>query len=290
MMTGVDRAPVTSVSVVIPLLDNVGDLAAQLHAVTTQECRVPFEIVVADNGSTDGSLELAAAWSTRDGRVRVVDASDRPGPAAARNRGVATSVADAVAFCDADDVVAPGWLQALVDELPDADVVAGACDFASLNGGEQGKTVVSHASHFGFLPAGLGANLAIRRAVLLRIGGFDEELQVGEDIDLCWRAQLAGHRFVSATEPVVARRDRAAARPRRTQLMRYGRSEAALFRRFRGEGMPRNVGLTAKTYGWLMLNLPRAAVDPVCRTRWTRAFYVRWGRMCGSVEHRVLFP
>src|SRR4051812_20571983 len=232
MMTAVDRAPVTSASVVIPVLDNVDDLAAQLDAVTAQECRVPVDIVVADNGSTDGSLELAVAWSTRDDRVRVIDASDQPGPAAARNRGTTTSVADAIAFCDADDVVAPGWLQALVDALSDADVVAGACDFSSLNGGERRTPVLSHASHLGFLPAGLGANLAIRRRVLLGLGGFDEGLQVGEDIDLCWRAQLAGHRFVSAAAPVVARRDRKTARPRRTQLLRYGRSEVDLFRRF----------------------------------------------------------
>lgn len=278
------------VSVVVPVLNQADELEQQLSALVEQSCDEAFEIVVADNGSRDRSREVARTWAARDSRIRTIDASQRRGAAAARNIAVAKSHGSVVAFCDADDLVLPGWLQALVSGVRGSDVglVSGAFDFALLNGGAPG-IVRSYTAHFGFLPAGLGANLAVRREVFERLAGFDEALIAGEDIDLCWRAQLSGFRLAEVPAAIVAKRERSNPAGRRAQLMSYGRHDVELFLRYRDHGMPRNARLTTKTYLWLLLNAPRTLWDRRCRSRWTRAFFVRLGRVRGSLAGRVMY-
>ena len=87
-------------------------------------------------------------------------------------------------------------------------MVAGVFDFWSLNGRPGAPLQPAATQQLGFLPAGLGANLAVRRSAFDEVGGFAEELHVGEDIDLCWRLQLRGFRFAVATDAVVAKRER----------------------------------------------------------------------------------
>jgi cellulose synthase/poly-beta-1,6-N-acetylglucosamine synthase-like glycosyltransferase len=265
-------------------------LDQQLQAISSQELPLPFDVIIADNGSRDATASVIARWTERDPRFRGIDASMRPGPAAARNAGVAGAAGDAVAFCDADDVVRPGWLAGCVAALGAADVVAGVFDFDTLNG-RAGRSPVQHyTSHFDFLPAGLGANLAVRTEAFRSVGGFDETLTAGEDIDLCWRMQLRGMRFAAAPDAVVAKRERTDARSRRRQAFAYGRHDAVLYRRFRVSGMRRNVRLTGKTYAWLVLNAPLALVSRPRRSVWTRSFYLRLGRLSASAAQRVFYP
>src|SRR5690606_10578144 len=92
------------ISVVIPARDAARWIDAQLGALACQEVPVPWEVVVADNGSTDDTVARAEAWADRL-PVRVVDASGRPGPNHARNQGTAAARGDLLLYCDADDVV-----------------------------------------------------------------------------------------------------------------------------------------------------------------------------------------
>jgi glycosyltransferase involved in cell wall biosynthesis len=265
-------------------------LDQQLQAISAQDLQVPFEVIVADNGSRDGTAAVIARWTDRDPRFRGIDASIRRGPAAARNAGAAEAAGDALAFCDADDVVRPGWLAGCLAALSGADVVAGEFDFGALNGRTAGSPAQHYTSHFDFLPAGLGANLAVRTAAFWSVGGFDETLTAGEDIDLCWRMQLQGRRFAPAPGAVVAKRERSDARSGRRQYFSYGRHDAALYRRFRAHGMRRNDRLTLKTYAWLLLNAPVALLGGGRRALWSRSLFLRLGRIVGSVEQRVFYP
>ena len=72
--------------------------------------------------------------------------------------------------------------------------------------------------------------------------------------------------------------------------MSYGRHDAVLYRRFRGDGMRRNDWLTLKTYAWLLVNAPLTVVGRSRRRTWSRAFFLRLGRLRGSLEHRVFYP
>lgn len=250
---------------------------------------MPWEVVVADNGSSDASLSVAQSWAARHDHVRVVDASSIVGPGAARNAGVRTAQGDLLAFCDADDVVQPGWLRAITAALTEADVVAGSFDMASLNGIRTDELSPAATSQLGFLPAGLAANLAVRRPAFDAVGGFSEELFVGEDIDLCWRLQLHGYRFSLAPAAVVAKREPAGLGTLFRRALAYGRCGPNLYRRYHRDGARRDLVGSAKSWAWLVVALPGLARTDV-RRRWVRAAGVRLGRLVGSVREGVFFP
>ena len=110
--SGAPRAVTPELSVVIPVRDAAATIEDQIDALLGQEWDRPWELVVVDNGSHDATQTIVERYADRDDRVRLVDASDRPGVAHCRNVGIRAARADAIAMCDADDVVAPGWLRA----------------------------------------------------------------------------------------------------------------------------------------------------------------------------------
>jgi glycosyltransferase involved in cell wall biosynthesis len=258
-----------------------------------QQCNEPWDVVVADNGSTDESAGVVREWIDRAQLFRLVDASNVRGPGAARNVGVRAARGELLAFCDADDVVQPGWLAGHVTALASADVVGGGFDFWSLNGlvapSPPTPSMPSIMSQFGFLPAFTTGNLAMRRHVFEEVGGFAEDLMTGEDIDLCWRLQLRGHRRLVSTGAVVARRERRGLIAVFGRFTAYGRCGPVLYRRYRADGLRRDVILAAKTWVWLAVTTPKL-LRPQFRGQWTRIAGWRTGRLLESVRQRVFFP
>ncbi len=276
-------------SLIIPVYNNVDVLGKQLEAVISQSIDDDWEVIVADNGSTDGTQALADAWATAIDRVRRIDASRRRGPGAARNMGAEAARGDRLVFCDGDDIVQDGWLAALTAGLERADVVVGPFDMCSLNNRPPAELIDPWPRQFNFLPAGLGANMAVGRRAFEAVGGFDEDLLVGEDIDLCWRLQLRGYLLESTWDAVVAKRGRPTGGKLVFQSFRYGRSDAVLFRRFGHAGMPRRLRLTIRTWGWLVLN-SRSLLHETERRQWLRVLFIQIGRVVGSFEQRVFYP
>ncbi|MFZ0666571.1 MAG: glycosyltransferase [Acidimicrobiales bacterium] len=280
-----------AISVVIAVRNGMPFLEDQLGALAAQRTQRRWELVVADNGSTDASAEVARSWLALEGDVpvTVVDASARRGPAAARNEGVRHSSATLLCFCDADDVVEPGWLEALSRSLADTDVVAGSFEMGSLNGGPRTEPSPAVTRQLGQIPAGLAANLGVRRSAFEQVGGFDEDLEVGEDIDLCWRLQLAGFTFSLAPAAVVAKRDRSTPGQAFRQGIAHGKSGPGLYKRHRKSGIRPDLRVAATSWAWLLVNAFRI-YRPDWRTRWSRVAGVRIGRILGSIENRVFFP
>jgi glycosyltransferase involved in cell wall biosynthesis len=278
------------ISVVLPVRDGMPWLGEQLEALAGQECEAEWEVVVADNGSTDDGPALVREWAAQNPRLRLIDASERPGPAAARNIGVQSARGELVAFCDADDVVAPAWLAGCATTLDRADVVAGSFDFGSLNGRGPSTPQPAATRQLGFLPGGLGANLAVRRNAFEAVGGFAEELRIGEDIDLCWRLQLRGYRFAHAPEAVVAKRDH----PETGRVFRhglaFGRSAPELYLRHRAEGARPDLLGAARSWLWLLVHLPDVVREGAARNTWVHAAGMRIGRLQASARLRVFFP
>jgi glycosyltransferase involved in cell wall biosynthesis len=201
-------------SVVIPCLDAEGTVGEQLGALSAQACPGwdgRLEVVVADNGSTDGSRRVVESFSSRLPGLRSLDAGQRRGAAYARNAGVRAARGDRLAFVDADDVVAPGWLAAIDRALDGHDFVASRFDLARLN-----PVPVIHPQARGLQRAALppylqhagGSGLAIHRALHEKVGGFDETLARLHDTDYCFRVQLAGARLHFAADAVVYVRER----------------------------------------------------------------------------------
>src|ERR1700680_3290107 len=101
--------PRPSVSVVVPLYNKARYIARSLDSIARQTFQ-DFEVLVIDDGSTDGGGAIAAA--TGDCRLRVVAQQNR-GVGAARNRGITEGTGNLVAFLDADDTWEPAFLEAI---------------------------------------------------------------------------------------------------------------------------------------------------------------------------------
>jgi glycosyltransferase involved in cell wall biosynthesis len=184
------------VSVVIPARDAEATLGATLEALAGQAA----EIVVADDGSTDGTVALAQAAG-----ARVVHAGGR-GPANARNTGAAAASGAVLAFTDADCVPEPGWVAAALAALAGADLVQGAVlppEGAAI--GPFDRYIWVDHEH-GLYET---ANLVVRRELFDNLGGFESVLvprkgiELGEDVWFGWRARRAGARTAFARDALV---------------------------------------------------------------------------------------
>lgn len=222
--------PDLDVSVVIAARDAEDTLPAQLEALAAQAPACTWEVLVADNGSTDATRQVVLDAARRTGIVRLVDASAIRGAGAARNAAVRVARGRALLFCDADDVVAPGWVDARHRALDGADLVAGRLEWERLNShaAQRSRALpqVDGLQHTEPLP-GLGcassSDLGIRRALFDRLGGFDVRARYLQDTDLCWRAQLAGGTLAFEPDAVVH--------------MRLRESVLGAWRQGRGSGM-----------------------------------------------------
>ena len=112
------------ISVVIPVRNGLPWIVDQLEALCGQNFEGSWELLVSDNGSSDGTQEVVRSYVGRL-PLQIVDSHDQPGIGPARNAGARAASGPLLAFCDADDVVAPGWLNAIAQGLRDADAVGG---------------------------------------------------------------------------------------------------------------------------------------------------------------------
>lgn len=285
-----------SVSVIVPVHDAEATLGAQLEALAAQDFDGEWELVVADNGSTDGTVALVRKWTDRLPALRVVDARDRRGVSHARNVGAAAACGELLAICDADDVVTPGWLSALVAASADGDVLAGAFDEESLNPPDvrawrRPRPTDEPAGSSWFRPYAVGANCAVWARVLDDIGGWDEAyVDGGNDVELSWRAQQHGYRLRFVPEAVVRYRYRSGLWSWARQSYAGGRAEPQLYADFRAAGMPpKPLWRTLRTWASLAVRTPCLVASRGRRGRWVGEAARAVGRVRGAVRSRVLF-
>ena len=194
-------------SVVIPVRNMAGTIGDQLAALADQQTDVIFEVIVADNGSSDGTLDRARAWQGRLPLLRLVDASEVRAMGHARNRGVAAARASLIAFCDADDMVSRTWVERMTRALRQHPLVGGHVDLERLNSPRVRLGYIDGWSApldlWGYLPAACGNNLGVRRDVYDAVRGMMTAHPNAHDVELSWRAQLAGWRLYVDPDIVV---------------------------------------------------------------------------------------
>ena len=227
---------VPELSVVIPAFDAGKTLDSQLDALAAQHVDFAVEVLVCDNGSKDATVGIVRRRQESEPWLRLVDASARRGPAAARNIGAAVARGEMLAFCDADDVVGVGWLAGMHRALGRDEFVSGSWECDLLDG--RGASVSWTNDSVYTLPympwlVGTGAGtMGIRRRLFEQVGGFDERLRTNEDTDLAWRVQLAGHRLVHHPEIVLHVRKRSGLLAVFRQAYAYGVGDELLRHRY----------------------------------------------------------
>jgi glycosyltransferase involved in cell wall biosynthesis len=177
------------VSAIIPVFNGERYLAEALDSIRGQTVP-PAEIIVVDDGSTDGSAALVRAAG-----VRLIQQPNR-GVASARNRGLAAASGDLIAYLDQDDVWPTGRLAAQLAALerhPDAGILSGR--IRVLDRPIPGRPWSATGDRELSVALNLGAAL-IRRSVFDTIGGFSESMGSADDIEWYNRARDFGARIV----------------------------------------------------------------------------------------------
>jgi len=287
-------------SVIIPCLNAEATIAVQLEALSAQEWSEPWELIISDNGSIDNSVKIARTYKDRFPAFRVINASARKSASHARNEGVRAASADNLAFCDADDEVAPGWVASIGDALCTYDIVYGQFHFDKFNESHKAEKLAQawkDGLYKGrFLPGGGTGNLGVRRWVHEAIGGFDECLLHAEDADYYWRLQLEGFELHYVPEAVVQVRC-GRVNPTLQYLYRRARNRAAAnywsYKRYRHLGMLPPVPLKESLSTWVSMlgKAPYAGLQSKQeRTSWLRQFTQQSGDLFGQLLGRITNP
>lgn len=288
-------------SVVVPCLDDAETVGALEDSLARQEWSEPWEVVVADNGSTDGSMEVVARYRDRLPELRIVDASDRRGVSHARNLGVRAARGEAVAFIDADDVAAPGWVAAMGDALAEHDFVASRYDNETLNdplvvqarGGRAQTEGLQRLWYPPYLEVCGGSGMGVKRDLLLRVGGFREDVLSAEDNELSLRLQYEGATPVFVPGALVLMRFRTSARSLFTQAMLWAEWNVLLYRLHcpRGWAIENPWRRVFERYGWIARRLLRRSLRDR-GARYKLVWQLGWqiGLLRGSLKHRVPPP
>lgn len=280
-------------TVVIPAHNAAAFIGEQLGALAGQRWDGDWEVLVVDDRSSDGTrAEAERARRVLGQRLRIVR-SERAGASAARNVGISLSRTDHVAFVDADDVVAEGWLAAMGSALRGSGFVTGPLELDRLNPAwlatSRGRATERGAPTFyGIFPYAHGCNLGVHRRLWEEVGGLDEGMVATEDIDLSLRMWLAGCPAVFEPGAVVHYRYRTAAGALWRQGLRYGRCRPLVARRLVDAGCPRPSSLAGwKSWVHLVRQLPTAgSAEGRALLAWTAGN--RIGHVLGSLEHRTL--
>jgi glycosyltransferase involved in cell wall biosynthesis len=206
-------------SVVICTRNRAANLAALFASLDAQKLppQVEWEVVVVDNGSTDGTSDAIKAQAALQPRYRYFR-EERAGKSFALNRGVAEARGRVLAFTDDDCVVDQNWLREILSEFecdPKLGVLGGRVELFDPRDKpisivtERQRTEISRTRTF-IEPLIIGCNMAVRKSVFAEIGNYDAEMAPGsksgaitEDIDVIYRIVRRGHHALYSPDVLV---------------------------------------------------------------------------------------
>ncbi len=190
------------VSAVLPVFNGERFVAAAIDSILAQNY-APIEIIIVDDGSTDGSVDVVARFP----EARLIKQKNS-GAAAARNTGVRESRGDFIAFLDHDDCWEPEKTRLQVEHLekhPDVGFVLGAQKIFLEPGTDPPSWLTDARMNEKSVCAGTGTMMA-RRELFSKVGPFDSAYINGEDTDWFVRAIEAGFNFDFVEDAVILRR------------------------------------------------------------------------------------
>ncbi|MBB1517124.1 glycosyltransferase family 2 protein [Tessaracoccus sp. MC1679] len=284
-MTGL---PPVEVSVIICVRNGATTLRRQLDALSAQVGAPAFEVIISNNGSTDGTQGIAEEWASNAlgavAAAQIIDSGQQPGIPFARNAGARAARGRLLAYCDADDAVKPGWVAAHAAMIQ-SGLGGGRVEAYRPDGTAEIGAFSDSLMATTYLPHVPGCNFSITRDAFFDVGGFDESLPPYgcDDLEFSWRVQERGYpisyvadavvRFSITPRTRVVKKEFLMAKARIAVAARHPESERATptLRLFLGDFLKKTAMLP-----WRMI---RPGSTP--RTRWVRWTVDSAGRLAG---------
>jgi glycosyltransferase AglE len=245
------EAPVNQVSVIVPVRNNPAGLEALLHALLSQTCpREAYQVIVVDNGSRDGTRDVARAFEARyPGVVRLLVENTVANSYAARNMGLRAALGSVIAMTDSDCVPVPAWIEAGLEALTHADLVGGKVTLGMppQPGPADMYDQLIHFRHEHTVPergAVATANLFVKRSVFDALGPFPTYVSSGVDAIWTSAATRAGFKLSYAPQAEVVHPTRGFSELMRKQY-RLGGGQPAIWRS-RGRSWPEVLWFVAR--------------------------------------------
>lgn len=281
-------------SVIICVRNGAKVITKQLDALAAQCDAPPFELIVVDHKSTDGTLDVVRGWAVNRGlgaisKMRITTATAREGIPYPRNVGATLAEGAVLLFCDADDQVSPLWVRSFVDAGVDAG--GGRIVAHDADGAPHPATFPDGLIQTRYLPHISCCNVAIRRDIYFEVGGFDESLpNYGfEDVDISWRIQEAGYQLTYVPAALI---DFTLSPPSKALRKKWllGQGRVLMARRYpqydsRSYSISSCTADAARHLGLLALSMVRTGV--VNRNA-VRDLITSSGRLYASVKYRVM--
>ena len=278
------------VTVVIPVRDNQAGLHRLVMALRG------LRVIIVDDGS---AIPVEPGWfAGAPCAVEVIRHDESLGPAAARNAGLSRAGTELVAFLDSDVLPRRGWLEVVLGHFCDPVVALVAPRIVALHPGDTaiGRYEAMSSSldlgdreapvvPFGPVSYVPSAAIVCRRSAVAEVGGFDESLRSGEDVDLCWRLVESGSRLRYEPVALVAHDHRTRLKPWLSRRAFYGGSAAPLAARHPDNTAPLVVPLWS-LLAWASLatwSVPGAAAGAVFAGLYAR-------RVTAAVRHSDASP
>jgi glycosyltransferase involved in cell wall biosynthesis len=197
------KSPEVFISVVITVKNEEKHISDLLDSLVIQE--KPFEIIIVDAHSEDRTRKIVKKYQKEYDFIHLYEKSGSRGEG--RNYGVKKAKGEFVAFTDGDDIVNPFWLREIRKSFKEgADIVAGKTIYIGYGPWEKLERV--ELFYRGFDVTYPSCNLAYRKSLFEKIGGFDPWFITAEDIDLNIRAVDAGGKIVYNPNAIVYHRTR----------------------------------------------------------------------------------
>ncbi|MDY6052079.1 MAG: glycosyltransferase family 2 protein [Rothia sp. (in: high G+C Gram-positive bacteria)] len=291
------------ISVVIPVYNASHLIGSQLEALNRQSFTGPFDIILSDNGSSDDLNSAVNPWR-KSLDIKIIDSSQRQGAAYARNVGVLAADSDFIAFCDADDIVSPRWLETHVELLikfPDS-IIMGTLhkvdDRESLSPDskivknifyeekESYKIFPLESDKSNIFEAfGTGGNMSIKRDRYITLGGMDCSYSgASEDNDLVYRNLIHGGMVVIAQNARIAYRQRVILRKSFKQQYNWGKYDQLLLMRFSEYPSIKRIKLRNH-----LKTMAKRVIKIISRDKDSRMELIRLGYDLGAVYGYVKF-
>lgn len=190
------------ISVVVTVRNEGRHIADLLDSLVVQE--PPFEVIIVDAGSEDDTQDIVREYAKKYDMIKLHIHGGKRGDS--RNYGVEQAKGEVVAFTDGDCIANPFWLKEIRKSLSEGHIVAGkTIQLGYLPFVELARVELLHRGKDVTWPS---CNLAYMVDVFKEINGFDPTFRTAEDIDLNYRALLAGYRLVANDKAIIYHRAR----------------------------------------------------------------------------------